>query len=139
MIDATTQPASLAPSIVVGAITWFEIPAREIDMATRFYEGALDTHLKREDFAHMRLAMFPCSASGQRGCLAEGAGLEPSEHGTIVYLAVPDIEAAVARWTKAGGQALGPIIDLPAGIGRIAHMLDAGGTRVGLHQLGTRD
>ena len=33
--------------VIAGSITWFEIPAREIDMATRFYEGALDTHLRR--------------------------------------------------------------------------------------------
>ena len=47
-------------------ITWFEIPARDIDRATRFYEGLLGTTLRREAMMGSQLAVFP-SADGRVG------------------------------------------------------------------------
>lgn len=129
---------TMTPVVIAGAITWFEVPARDLEAATRFYETTLGAELKRETFGGTRMAMFPCGAGGQRGCLIEGKGMAPSDHGAIVYLGVPDLDAAMARGTAAGGRALTPVIELPDGIGRIAHMLDAEGGRIALHEPGAR-
>lgn len=118
-------------------ISWFEIPTRNIDAAVSFYEGALDSTLRREDNPHVKMAIFPYG-DGVGGALCQGRGLEPRDHGAVVYLRVRDTkEATCARWTKAGGKLVSPIIELPDGIGRIAQVLDGEGGRVALHEPGS--
>ena len=118
-------------------ITWFEIPTRDLDAATRFYEAALLTKLKRDDMPAAKMAIFPNAGAPVGGCLSEGRGLEPRDHGAVVYLRVPDtMEATQARWEKAGGKVVTPVIELPNGIGRIVQVLDAEGGRVALHEPG---
>lgn len=118
-------------------LTWFEIPTKDIEAATRFYEKVLETTLKQEDSPPVRMAIFPCEGTGVGGCLCQGPGLEPRDHGAVVYLRVPDsMEATARRWTEAGGKLVTPVIDLPNGIGRIVQVLDAEGGRAALHEPG---
>jgi len=116
-------------------ISWFEIPALDLDRASAFYEQILAVTLNRGNEGPAALAVFPYDrdhATG--GCLRSGPGMKPSVEGAIVYLnAGPSLDAALARIAPAGGSIALPRTELPPGMGAFAQILDTEGNRVGLH------
>jgi predicted enzyme related to lactoylglutathione lyase len=116
------------------AITWFEIPTRDIDRAQRFYEQLLAGPLRRETMRDATLAVFAHEEGGVAGCLqAMPEGARPGG-GTLVYLdASPSLDAALARAQAAGGRVRTPRTALPPGMGFFAHIEDPEGNCVGLH------
>ena len=121
------------------AINWFEIPARDLDRAQRFYETLFNRPLRREAMGpETTLAVFPYNQEGGvGGCLLAGTNApKPSSEGTVVYLnAEPSLNVVLARLPEAGGKLLLPRVDLPDGMGAFAHIEDSEGNRVGLHAL----
>ena len=119
------------------SITWFEIPAVDIDRAQRFYETVLATSMRREVMGGAQLAVFAADEAGIAGCLQHVAGAgAPSADGTRVYLdAAPSLDAALARAAAAGGRVVTPRTALPPGMGYFAHIEDVEGNVVGLHAL----
>lgn len=119
------------------AVTWFEIPVRDLARAQAFYESLLGTALRRETMGSEQMAMFPADESGVGGCLNLGAeAVAPSADGTRVYLdAGPSIDAVLGRVVAAGGRVTTPRTALPPGMGFFAHVADTEGNIVGLHSL----
>lgn len=119
------------------SITWFEIPAVNLDRAQRFYEAVLATSLKRETMGGAELAVFAADEDGVAGCLLHGTEpVAPSADGTRVYLdAAPSLDAALGRVTGAGGRVVTAKTALPPGMGYFAHIEDVEGNVVGLHAL----
>ena len=119
------------------AVSWFEIPVRDLARAQRFYEQVLATALKSETMGSEQMAIFPADEAGVAGCLNLGAeGVAPSAAGTRVYLdAAPSIDAALGRVEAAGGRINTPKTALPPGMGFFAHISDCEGNVVGLHAL----
>jgi uncharacterized protein len=119
------------------AITWFEIPARELDRAQRFYEAVLERPMKRETMGSEQMALFAADDAGVKGCLNIGAEqVAPSSAGTRVYLdASPSLDDALTRVARAGGRVVTPKVALPPGMGYFAHIADTEGNVVGLHAL----
>lgn len=119
------------------AISWFEIPVRDLDRAQRFYESVLDRKLKRETMGTEQLAIFPAEEGRTQGCITLGAQpVTPSNFGTRVYLdASPSIDAALSRVADAGGKVVTRKTALPPGMGYWAHIADSEGNVVGLHAL----
>jgi predicted enzyme related to lactoylglutathione lyase len=119
------------------AISWFEIPVRDLDRAQRFYESVLDRKLARETMGEERLAIFPAAEGHTQGCINIGPqAVAPSTSGTRVYLdASPSIDAALSRVADAGGKVVVRKTALPSGMGYWAHMSDTEGNIVGLHAM----
>ncbi len=119
------------------AITWFEIPVRELDRAQRFYEAVLKHPMKRETMGGEQMALFATDDAGVKGCLNIGVEpVAPSTDGTRVYLdASPAIDDALARVPAAGGRIVTPKVALPPGMGFFARIADTEGNVVGLHAL----
>lgn len=116
------------------AITWFEIPARDLDRATHFYETVLGVEMRRQQMGPQRMAIFPYAMPGVGGCVAAGDGNQPSEHGNLVYLdAGSSLKVVLGRVERAGGRVVSGEIPLPDGMGVFAHVVDTEGNRVGLH------
>ena len=119
------------------AISWFEIPARDLERAQRFYETVLDRKLKPETIGDERLAVFPADEGRAKGCIQWSPNpVQPSPAGTRVYLdCSPSIDAALQRVQRAGGRITTPKVALPPGMGYFAHVADTEGNVVGLHAL----
>lgn len=121
------------------AISWFEIPATQLDKAQAFYETVLACKLRREAMGPSEGAVFPYDeqAEGVGGALLCGPTAPvPGAGGTLVYLdASPSLDEALARVLSAGGQIALPRQALPPGLGFFAHITDLDGNRVGLHAL----
>ena len=111
---------------------WFEIPARDMDRAVRFYEAVLEASLVRETAGAMEMAVFPHQKPGASGAVVRARGYEPAEAGSVVYLNLDDIRPALERVTRAGGTVLLPRTALPDEIGFFAQIRDSEGNRVGL-------
>ena len=112
---------------------WFEIPAQDLDRASRFYESVLQAQLTREDQGSIRMAVFPHDKSLASGALVKAEGYRPTEQGSVVYLNVDDVRPALARVPKAGGTVLQPATKLPEQGGVFAQIRDSEGNRVGLY------
>ena len=116
-------------------ISWFEIPAIDLNRASAFYEQILATTLNRGDMGSQSLAVFPYDREHSTGgTLITGPGVKPSAEGAVVYLnANPSLDAVLARVLPAGGKVVLPRTELPPGMGAYAHFVDTEGNRVGLH------
>ena len=115
------------------ALNWFEIPAVDLDRATRFYETLLGQSLKREAFEGMDLAMFPSDEPGVGGAVVKDARRKPGADGSLVYLdATGKLDDCLARTTKAGGAVVVPKTDIGKP-GFIALVRDTEGNVIGLH------
>lgn len=113
------------------AVTWFEIPVSDLARATAFYEEVLGVGLEPLEAGGMKMAWFPRheGAPGSSGGLVEGR--TPGKAGALVYLTVPDIDAALARVESAGGKVVLPRAS--GDYGAIAHFEDCEGNLVALY------
>ncbi len=118
-------------------ISWFEIPATDLDRARTFYQTIFDVTLTPHDMGPNRLAAFPYDRERHTGgCVMSGPGMEPSGLGTIIYLnASPSLDAVLDRVVPAGGGIALPRTALPPGMGFFAQIVDTEGNRVGVHAL----
>lgn len=116
------------------ALNWFEIPVRDMERAQGFYETLLATRLTRRDFGGQDIAVFPYADGRVGGALLKSASPAPCADGSLVYLdAGPSLDAVLERAAGLGARVLQPRMELPNGIGCIAHITDSEGNRVGLH------
>jgi hypothetical protein len=115
------------------AITWFEIPATDLERAKRFYETIFETQLNVMDFGGP-MAIFPYENPGIGGCIFAGGNSHPSPHGTLVYLnAEGRLDRTLDLVMQAGGRVDTPRAKVSDDIGYVAHIIDSEGNRVGLH------
>jgi uncharacterized protein len=114
------------------AITWFEIPADDLERAATFYETVLETTLWRETVAGVPHAIFPVQDGGVTGALVSRAPTQPGSLGAVVYLACGSIEEALGRAQDAGGEIMMPATFLD-NIGVIAVIRDLDQNIIGLH------
>ncbi len=122
-------------------ICWFELPTTDLDRAVAFYQRVLGTTFRRETCGDHPMAIFAYADEMPGGALVAMPQLEPRDNGTLIYLSVDDLDAALARTQAAGGQVAMPRLALGQDaqgrdIGNIALIVDSEGNRVGLHARG---
>ncbi|MBM4394153.1 MAG: VOC family protein [Deltaproteobacteria bacterium] len=120
----------------VNVANWFEIPVRDMSRAVAFYEHVCGVKLRPNEMGPLKMAWFPweAGAEGAPGSLVCGPGYVPSDRGSIVYLTVDDLDAALGRVEATGGKVLQP--RTPIGeYGFVAHFGDCEGNRVALHSM----
>jgi predicted enzyme related to lactoylglutathione lyase len=105
------------------AISWFEIPAKDLERAVWFYESVLQQDLRRETMGPAEMAVFPHQDPGVGGALTHAPNLQPATDETL------------ERVTRAGGRIVLDKTALPDGMGAFAHIVDCEGNRIGLHAL----
>jgi hypothetical protein len=117
-------------------VNWFEIPVRDMQRAQAFYERVLQITLTVQDMGTFRMAFFPGhpDAFGAAGTLMQSEDYTPSHLGSMVYFAVPDIDATLARVQANGGRVLNPRMSVGE-YGFVAHFEDCEGNRVALHSM----
>lgn len=126
--------------IFKNAISWFEIPATDLDRAQKFYETIFETKLIPLDTPNFKMRMFPVEdpMNGIGGALSHAEGFyKPSTtDGTLVYLnANPDVQVVLDRIEKAGGKIIVPKTEISPEHGFMAVFIDTEGNRVALHSI----
>jgi hypothetical protein len=125
----------------INAISWFEIPAIDLDRATRFYETIFDVKLIPMDVAQVKMRMFPMQdpMQGIGGALTFHPDFyQPSSTaGPLIYLnANPDLQQILIRVETAGGKTLLGKTPISPEHGYMALLIDSEGNRVALHSVG---
>ena len=129
LVLAAASPLAAADAPV---IAWFEIPARDLDRATRFYEAVFGKTLSRETVDGYDMAMFS-GVEGPEGALVKGDVYVPGKAGPILYFRVTDVDAVLARASAAGGRTLYAKKDIGPN-GWVAEFEDSEGNRIALLQ-----
>jgi predicted enzyme related to lactoylglutathione lyase len=115
------------------AISWFELPATDLERAVAFYAAILGKGLAEiAEADDRRFAMFPAE-DGVSGAVVQGEGYVPSDKGALVFLNAGDeLEPVVSRVEAAGGRVLTPRFDMGEW-GVAAFIVDSEGNKVALH------
>ena len=122
------------------AISWFEIPATDLQRAQKFYESIFDMQMIPVDLPQLQMRLFPITdmMNGVGGALCSSGGFHlPSEtHGPLIYLnANPDVQIVLDRIEKAGGRILVPKTQISPEHGYMAAFIDSEGNRIALHSV----
>jgi predicted enzyme related to lactoylglutathione lyase len=119
------------------SLNWFEIPAKDITRAKKFYESIFS--IKMEDMGEMmgmKMVSFPSEMGNGKasGGLVQSEMHKPSMDGAVVYLnANPSIQTVIDRIEKAGGKVVMPKTQISPEIGMMAFFIDSEGNKVALH------
>jgi hypothetical protein len=122
------------------AISWFEIPATDINRAQQFYEAIFDMKMDAVDHEGYQMRMFPLddpmSGVGGAICKQSEFHIPNAESGTLIYLnANPDVQIIVDRIEQAGGTIILPKTEISPEYGYMAVFLDTEGSRIALHSV----
>ena len=122
------------------AISWFEIPAVDIDRAQKFYETIFQMKMIPMDSERMQMRMFPLEdpMNGVGGTICKTDGFhKPSDSlGPMIYLnGNPDLQKVLDKVETAGGRILVPKTEISPEYGYMAVIIDTEGNRIGLHSV----
>jgi predicted enzyme related to lactoylglutathione lyase len=116
-------------------VSWFELPALDLDRAKKFYETVFDFVMTPETNAGYEMLSFPMQISGRgaTGGLLKGFGYKPSLEGATIYFDTSIIDEMEEKIVSAGGKIHVPKKDIGE-YGYISIFEDSEGNRVGLYQ-----
>lgn len=121
------------------AISWFEIPATDLNRATRFYEAIFAVTLIPMDTPNLKMRMFPLEdMMGVGGAVVDSGGFhKPSAtDGPLIYLnGNPDVQNVLDKVEAAGGKIMVPKTQISPEYGYMAVFIDTEGNRIGLHSI----
>jgi predicted enzyme related to lactoylglutathione lyase len=120
----------------VNILNWFEIPVKNMERATKFYEAVFSVKMEQSESMGMKMAFFPMEDMNGKvsGGLVEGPMHTPSMDGAVIYLnANPDLSVALGRVEKSGGKVLMNKTLISDEIGYMAFFTDTEGNRVAMH------
>src|SRR5687768_3828858 len=122
------------------AISWFEIPATDLERATKFYETVFGVTLIPMDLPNIKMRMFPVEDQLTQigGAVVDSGGFhKPSTtDGPLIYLnSNPDVQQVLDKVEEAGGAVLVPKTEISPDYGFMAVMIDTEGNRIGLHSV----
>ena len=121
------------------AISWFEIPAFDIDRAQQFYETIFGFTMQSLNMDPLKMMLFPIEDKmGVGGALCDSGGFhKPSAtDGPLIYLnGNPDVQTILDKVIIAGGQIMVPKTEISSEFGFMAVFLDTEGNRVGIHSV----
>lgn len=122
------------------AISWFEIPATDLNRATKFYEIIFGVSLIPMDLPNIKMQMFPVEdqLTDIGGAIVDSGGFhKPSAtDGPLIYLnGNPDVQQVLDKVEKAGGKITVPKTEISPEYGFMAVIIDTEGNRIGLHSV----
>ncbi len=122
------------------AISWFEIPANDLNRATSFYETIFNIKLQPMDLDNIRMRMFPLkdNMTGVGGAVVDSGGFhKPSlTEGPLIYLnGNPDLQNVLDKVDSAGGSIMVPKTPISPEYGFMAVIIDTEGNKIGLHSV----
>ncbi len=122
------------------AISWFEIPASNLERAQKFYEAVFGVKLDAIDMPNIKMRMFPLDdpMNGVGGAVVDSGGFhKPSAtDGPLIYLnGNPDVQKVLDKVESAGGKIMVPKTEISPEYGYMAVFIDTEGNRIGLHSV----
>ncbi len=122
------------------AISWFEIPSKDLERATKFYEKIFGISLIPMDMPSIKMRMFPVDdpMTGIGGAIvhSDGFHIPSATDGPLIYLnGNPDVQQVLDKVEAAGGSVMVPKTEISPDYGFMAVFIDTEGNRIGLHSI----
>jgi uncharacterized protein len=113
--------------------SYFDLTVRDVSAARRFFESVLGWHFERfpMPYEYWRIQAGAAGEPGIDGGIGALADAPIAQGGPMTQLTVPDLDAALARVSAAGGRVVEPRMAIP-GIGWYATCAEPGGLMFGL-------
>lgn len=124
----------------MNAISWFELPAIDIERAQKFYEKIFGITMLNVDNPNLQMRAFPFKniMDGVSGALVCNKDFytPTANQGALLYLnANPDLQQVLDKVSEAGGKVFIPKTKINDNFGFMAIFLDSEGNRVGLQSI----
>ncbi len=124
----------------MNAISWFELPAIDIERAQKFYEKIFGITMLNVDNPNLQMRAFPFKniMDGVSGALVCNKDFytPTANQGALLYLnANPDLQQVLDKVSEAGGKVFIPKTKINDNFGFMAIFLDSEGNRLGLQSL----
>ena len=115
-------------------VSFFEIPAENVERAVKFYESVLGIQLDAMyECETEKMACFP-EVNGLSGAISQAKDFCPSKDGVLIHFQVENMETALTAIEKNGGKIARPKTKIEAeGLGYFALFIDSEGNRAGLY------
>ena len=115
-------------------VTWFEIPAYDMDRAKVFYDHVYGIQMETSRTGEFAMAYFPAD-QGIGGAVVQGPGCLPNDTGALIYLnAGSNLEMLLGRVAEAGGRVIMGRTLISEDSGWFALFIDTEGNRLALHE-----
>lgn len=108
------------------SLCWNELATRDTAKAGEFYSGVFGWDKNVQQMGPMTYTSFMNGDRPAGGMYEPGPELGDMPPNWMVYFAVADADATLARATELGGKSCAPVMDVP-GVGRMAVMTDPQG------------
>lgn len=114
-------------------ITWFEIPATDIDRAIAFYSKLFQIDLVKMDCGTEQMAFFP-EDFPLGGMISKADKFNPSRDGIILYFdGGENMEEKLKIAADLGGEIVRPKTKIDNDNGYFSLVLDSEGNRIGFY------
>ncbi|RYY33146.1 MAG: VOC family protein [Sphingobacteriaceae bacterium] len=122
------------------AVSWFEIPALDINRAQKFYEAIFDIEMIPLDMDDVKMRMFPLedmmTGIGGALCQLDGFYKPSADAGPIVYMnGNPNLQTVLDKVEAAGGKVVSPKTEISPEYGYMGMFIDTEGNRIALHSM----
>ncbi|MBI4931185.1 MAG: VOC family protein [Bacteroidetes bacterium] len=117
-------------------ISWFEIPAHNLDRAKKFYQSILGLELKDGGFGSDEMAFFPSDLKNVSGAIVKGEHRRPHNDGVLVYLnGGNNLNNILSKVNSAGGKVLVEKTLILPEAGYFGIFFDTEGNQIGIHSI----
>lgn len=114
-------------------VSWFEIPALNLERAVNFYNYIFNIEMEKTKMNEYSMAFFPAD-KGIGGAVVEGTGCTPSQVGTLIYLnAGDDLNTVLSKVEAGGGRIIMAKTLIDEQSGNFALFIDTEGNKLALH------
>jgi predicted enzyme related to lactoylglutathione lyase len=114
-------------------VSWFEIPALNLERAVSFYNHIYGIDMETMEMNNYATAFFPAD-KGIGGAVVQCPGCVPSEAGTLVYLnAGKDLNEVLTKVEEGGGRVVMGKTLINSDSGYFAIFIDTEGNKLALH------
>ncbi len=115
-----------------GTFYWNELMTRNVERAKKFYAETMGWSFDAMPMPGGGTYWVAKIADEPVGGIFDISSPDfgPVPESWMAYIAVDDVDARVAKATKAGAKLMKPIFDIP-GVGRIAILMEPGGAGIG--------
>lgn len=117
-------------------VVWTEIPVTDLKASADFYGQVFGWKMEIVNMGPNDVAMFNALTDDDPNTVAGHLypGKPAAGCGSTIHIGVPDsVEDAAKRCTAAGGQVMGPVIDIPQG--KFQYATDLDGNSIALFEV----